>query len=194
MGTGQSDRPSWDRLFEAAAAQEGYFTTQQAALAGYSPQLLAHHVRAGKLTRVRRGIYRLVHFPPGEHEDLIAVWLWSEREGVVSHHTALALHSLSDILPSRVHLTLPAGWHHRRLRVPPGVLVHYGDIRASERVWVGALPVTSVRRTLADCAAAHLSPELLDQALRQALARGLIVQSDVQEVVRALQPFGSNAV
>ncbi len=44
---------------------------------------------------MRRGVYRLVHFPVGDHEDLTAVWLWSEREGVFSHETALALHDLS---------------------------------------------------------------------------------------------------
>ena len=41
-------RPSWDRLYEAAVGQEGHFTTEQAAEAGYSPQLLVHHVRAEK--------------------------------------------------------------------------------------------------------------------------------------------------
>jgi predicted transcriptional regulator of viral defense system len=53
-------KPDWDRLFEVAAAQEGYFTTQQAAEAGYSSQLLLKHIRAGRVARVRRGIYRLV--------------------------------------------------------------------------------------------------------------------------------------
>ena len=37
-------RPDWNRLFETAAAQEGLFTTQQAAEAGYSAQLLVHYV------------------------------------------------------------------------------------------------------------------------------------------------------
>jgi hypothetical protein len=82
-------RPDWNRLFETAAAQEGLFTTKQAAEAGYSPQLLVHYVLTGKAHRVRRGTYRLVHFPAGEHEELVAAWLWSERAGVVSHQTAL---------------------------------------------------------------------------------------------------------
>ena len=30
--------------------------------------------------------------------------------GVFSHDTALALHELSDALPARAHLTLPASW------------------------------------------------------------------------------------
>jgi len=46
-----SSSPAWDRLFETAAAQEGLFTTQQAADAGYSPQLLIHHLRSGRVLR-----------------------------------------------------------------------------------------------------------------------------------------------
>src|SRR5699024_9909781 len=91
-----SETPEWDRLYEIASAQEGLFTTQQAAEAGYSPQLLVHHIRGGRMLRVRRGIYRLVHFPAGEHEELVTVWLWSEQAGVLSHETALGLHGLSD--------------------------------------------------------------------------------------------------
>lgn len=77
----EQSRPDWNRLYETAAAQEGLFTTQQGAEAGYSPQLLVHCVRAGRALRVRRGIYRLVHFPAGEHEDLVTACLWLERAG-----------------------------------------------------------------------------------------------------------------
>src|SRR5687768_2373690 len=92
-------QPDWNRLYETAVGQEGLFTSLQAADAGYSAQLLVHHVRSGRVLRVRRGIYRIVHFPAGEHEELVAAWLWSERAGVFSHQTALALHELSDVLP-----------------------------------------------------------------------------------------------
>jgi hypothetical protein len=55
--------PKWDRLFDVAAGQSGYFTTNQAAHAGYSTHLLRKHIHAGRVTRAQRGIYRLVHFP-----------------------------------------------------------------------------------------------------------------------------------
>src|SRR5690349_20586018 len=99
MSTEPSMKPDWDQLYRVAEAQEGLFTTQQAAQAGYSPQLLAHYVRIGRALRIQRGIYRLVHFPAGEHEDLVAVWLWSEQVGTFSHQTALALYDFSDVLP-----------------------------------------------------------------------------------------------
>jgi predicted transcriptional regulator of viral defense system len=96
MTSASPTTPSWDDLFDLAAGQDGLFSTAQAAEAGYSPQLLQKHLRAGRVRRVRRGVYRLVHFPPGEHDDLAAVWLWSNRAGVFSHETALSLHELSS--------------------------------------------------------------------------------------------------
>lgn len=190
MGETTARSPDWDQLFEIAAAQDGLFTTQQAAEAGYSPQLLAHHLRGGRMMRVRRGVYRLVHFPAGDHEDLAVVWLWSEQEGVFSHQTALALHDLSDVLPARAHLTLPAAWRKRRLRVPDGVILHYGDIAETERSWFGPVPATAPLRTLEDCAAEHVSPELLRGAALDALHRGLVARDELAAVEAAMEPFG----
>ncbi len=193
MNVASPNHPSWDRLFETAAGQAGLFTTQQAAEAGYSPQLLVHHLRARRVARVRRGVYRVVHFPAGEHEDLVAIWLWSEQAGVFSHETALALHDLSDALPARVHLTVPGDWGRRRLRVPEGVVVHCTDVVPEDRAWVGPVPTTGPRRTLEDCARGGLSPELLQQAARQALRRGLVAKDDLAAVEDALGPFGGFA-
>lgn len=128
------------------------------------------------MVRVRRGLYRLVHFPARDHEDLTVVWLWSEQEGVFSHQTALSLHDLSDGLPSKVHLTLPGAWRKRRLRVPDGVVIHYGDVAEGERRWFGPVPATAQLRTLEDCAAEHLPPELLRGAALDAIDRRLVAR------------------
>jgi len=186
-------RPNWDRLFEIAAGQAGYFTTKQAAGAGYSTHLLRKHIHAGRVTRAQRGIYRLVHFPASEHEELVTAWLWSEQTGVISHQTALSLHGLSDVLPAQVHLTLPDAWRRRRFRVPPGVVLHHADVEPAERTWFGPVPTTSVGRTLADCAKSGLSPELLRRAAQQAMRRGLVASSDLDDVASALGPFGGLA-
>jgi predicted transcriptional regulator of viral defense system len=190
---GPPSKPAWDRLFETVGAQDGYFTTRQAADAGYSTQLLLKHIRAGRVARTRRGIYRLVHFPAGEHEELVTAWLWSERVGVISHQTALALHGLSDALPAHVHLTLPSAWRRRRFRVPADVVLHYADVPPDDRTWFGAVPTTNPRRSLNDCARAGLSPELLRQAAQQALRRGLVVKAELGDVEEALEPFGGLA-
>jgi predicted transcriptional regulator of viral defense system len=193
MDEARPGRPDWNRLFETAAGQEGLFTTKQAAAAGYSPQLLVHYVHTGKAARVRRGIYRLIHFPAGEHEELVAAWLWSELAGVVSHQSALALHGLSDALPAHVHLTLPNAWRRRRFRVPADVVLHHADVPPEDRAWFGAVPTTNPRRSLNDCAREGLSPELLRQAAQQALRRGLVTKPELGDVETALQPFGGLA-
>lgn len=182
--------PTWQALYDIAVTQEGLFTIQQATAAGYSAPLLAHHQKAGRIMRLRRGIYRLVHFPPGEHEDLVAAWLWAGQAGVFSHQTALSLHGLSDVMPAQIHLTLPPSWRQRRIRVPEGTVLHHADIAARERTWVGPVPVTSPSRTLNDCANIGLSPDLLRQATKEALARGLVTKAELDEVQKALKPFG----
>ena len=167
--------PDWDRLYETAGAQEGYFSTIQAAEAGYSVQLLVKHIKNGRISRARRGVYRLVHFPASEHEEFVIVWLWTERAGIFSHETALFLHGLSDALPSRVHVTLPASWSRRRLRVPKDVVPHFSDIADMDRAWMGPVPVTNVSRTITDCAQDGVAPDLVRDAFEQASDRGLIL-------------------
>lgn len=185
--------PNWDRLYDLASGQEGYFTTGDAATAGFSSQLLLKHINARRVTRARRGVYRLVHFPAGEHEELVIAWLWSEKHGVFSHQTALALHGLSDVLPAKAHLSLPSAWHSRRLRVPPDVIIHHGDVPKRARAWFGAVPATSPRQTLNDCAHAKLAPDLLRQAAREAVNRGLVTKDELTDVRRALRRFGGLA-
>jgi predicted transcriptional regulator of viral defense system len=196
MTSPTSHQRSWrrfQRLFESASPQEGYFSLAQARAAGCSPQLLQYYARSGRVKRVGRGIYRLVHFPPGEHEELVAAWLWTGQVGVVSHESALALHELSDALPARIHMTVPATWRKRRLRTPKGVVLHTDDVDAAHQTWFGSVPVTSVRKTLRDCAADGVSPDLLRQATQQALRRGLVAKEDLAEIQQTLKPFGGLA-
>ena len=187
---GSTKRPDWNLLYETASAQEGYFTTRQAAGLGFSSQLLLKHIRAGRVMRTRRGIYRLVHFPAEEHEELVIAWLWSDGAGVVSHQSALSLLGLSDVLPAQVHMTLPQAMQNRRFRIPDGVVLHHSDVPLDDRTWFGAVPVTNPRRTLNDCAHENLPPDLLRQSAQQALRRGLVARVEIADVEEALRVFG----
>jgi len=178
--------PDWDKLYRTAENQSGYFTTRQAAEAGYSSQLLYKYLHNGKFERARRGIYRLVHFPFGEHEELVVLWLWSDKQGVFSHQTALALHDLSDVLPSRIHMTLPESWSQRRIKLPKGVEFHYSDVHAEDTRWHDAVPVTSAPRTIADAIDTYTSSSLIRQAISQAGERGLLTRTQTAELVQAL--------
>jgi predicted transcriptional regulator of viral defense system len=187
-------RPNFDQLFESALAQEGLFTAAQAVAAGYSTSLVRHHVHTGRFIRVQRGIYRLRHFPAGTHEDLVAVWLWSEQTGLFSHHTALSLHDLSDVMPSKIHLTVPSSWRKRRVHAPPGVVLHFGDTSAQDRSWFESVPVTSPGHTIEDCARQGISLETLELAVAQALKRGLISREEIPNALQALDTASRRSV
>lgn len=182
--------PSWDTLFALADPQAGHFTTRQAGAIGYSPQLLQKHVTAGRLRRVRRGVYRLAHYPRGEHEALVSVWLWADGAGVFSHETALAGHGLAEVLPARVHLTVSPAWRRRRVTVPEGVVLHYAVVGEDARGWLGPVPLTTAARALNDCAREGLAPDLLLWAVEQALHRGLATRGELPDVAKVLEPYG----
>ncbi|MDX2055560.1 MAG: type IV toxin-antitoxin system AbiEi family antitoxin domain-containing protein [Polyangiaceae bacterium] len=173
--------PSWDRLFELASAQAGYVTNKQAAEAGYSLRLLQFYVDKGRLERTQRGILRLVHYPASDHEELVPLWLWSGKEGIFSHETALMLHDLSDALPSKSHMTVPSSWSKRRLRVPKGLILKMRDLPKAGITWMGPVPVTTPLQTVIDASIDHVQPELVQQALRQGVKRDLFSKEDVKK-------------
>jgi predicted transcriptional regulator of viral defense system len=99
------------RLHEVAQSQQGFFTTKQAIRSGFAEKTHSYHVNAGNWIREHRGIYRLADFPTAERPDLMLWYLWSQNrqelpQGVYSHDTALSLHELSDIMPSKLHMTV----------------------------------------------------------------------------------------
>lgn len=192
QGRSEHKGPDWDALYSMAETQAGHFTTGQAAEAGYSLPLLQKYLASGRINRARRGIYRVVHFPSTEYEALVVYWLWTDKVGCFSHETALALHELSDVLPETTHITVPANWRRRRLRIPDGLVMHYQDIGDSDRAWLEMVPITAVARTIGDCIDSHLAPDLVRQAIEEARERGLISAKGSRKLVDALElSYGS---
>lgn len=164
-----------DGLYRQAEAQAGYFTAQQAVAAGMDRSTLRHHARpGGRYERVRRGLYRLRHFPSSPYEHLMAAWLPLRDAGaVVSHESALELHGLSDVIPDAVHLSLPRSERGQRRRA--GIRLHTLNRPPTKREVCGiaGLPVTRPERTIVDSLATGTQPEQIQMAIRQALGRGI---------------------
>lgn len=170
-----NDQDRWEVLGRIAESQAGYVTTKQAEQAGFHRNALRHHAReGGRLEHAGRGLYRLRFYPSSPFDHVAATWMLAGSEiAVVSHESALELYDLSDVIPSRIHLTLPRRYRHRK--APVGVRFHYprepladGDVRR-----VHGLPTTSVERTILDSLEAGTQPEQIEMAVRQALERGL---------------------
>ncbi len=161
-------------LNQASYGQDGYFTTQQAREAGFSPQLLAHHVRSGRYEHIRRGLYRLRGYPGSSHEEVREKWLSVGAErAVVSHESALDLHELSDVIPNSVHLLVDRD--DRGIRRLQGVALHTTTkpLEPAEVVSREGIRVTDPVRSILDAAGAGTAPEQIEMAVRQALHEGL---------------------
>lgn len=172
-----SSKPDAVALHRVAYAQDGYFTVRQAREHGFSPQLLAHHVRSGRYEHIRRGLYRLRDYPGSSHEEVRAAWLavGSDR-AVVSHESALELHGLSDVLPNTVHLLVSRA--DRGLNSPAGTTLHTTNTQLghSEVITREGMRVTVPSRSIIDAAAAGTAPEQVEMAVRQALEQGLVTR------------------
>jgi predicted transcriptional regulator of viral defense system len=182
----RSSREASRQLFSTAVEQGGYFTARQAREAGYDYPHLDYHVSCGNFVRVGHGLYRLPNLPSAEHDDLIRLALWSrdradQPQAVVSHESALILHDLSDVLPARTHLTVPAAF---RKKPPQGCVLHKAALAPADVEAREGFRVTTPLRTLLDVARDGISQEQLEKAVVDALRRGLVRQRRLASVVR----------
>ncbi len=169
------------KLFETASLQQGYFTAKQALCAGFSYRMHSHYKQSGQWLEIDRGVFRLAQFPNTPDEDYVRWSLWSrdrkgEPQAVFSYDSALAIHGLSDVMPSKIHFTVPSGF---RKKTPKGCIVHKGKISSDEKEQREGFFVTKPLRTIVDSAESNLSIDYLQQAIKEACDKGMIQIIDI---------------
>jgi hypothetical protein len=173
-----------DHLSDASRLRDGYLTRADARAAGASDPVFDALLSEHKIERIASDVFRLTHFARSDHEELVTLWLQTDRQGVLSHDTALLLHELSDINPRRRHITVPPGWAPGDRKLDSNVVLHYGHVAEDEKRWLGPVPYTAPLRTLRDCIASHLSPDLIDQAIADGLRRGMFTEAELPPDLR----------
>jgi predicted transcriptional regulator of viral defense system len=179
--------PAKRNLFEIAKLQSGFFTTKQAKAAGFTEKTHPYHVQAGNWIREHRGIYRLVDFPPVDRPDLMLWYLWSRGrddvpQGVYSHETVLSIYELSDANPSKLHMTVPMSFR-RNSQIPSVLVLHRANVPMEDTREMFGVRCTTPLRTIRDLVTDHKTDKaLLNQAIQEALARGLIMRNDFERV------------
>ena len=185
------------RLFEVADRQAGYFTAGQARKVGYDYRLQHYHRGRGNWIPAGHGLYRLRHYPDVEDEELVRLSLWSRDRGdrsqaVVSHETALGLHDLTDLMPDRIHLSVPKSF---RKEPPNGVVLHKAQLDEEDVEARRGYRVTTPLRTILDIARSpRVSPEHLEAAVTEALERGLVRRKRLREVLETMEDEGRRSV
>ena len=174
-----------DHLYSLAESQQGYFTSGQAVDCGYPTSSHVYHMKRGSWLREGRGIYRLARFPASDDGQYERWALWSRNrqgvpQGVISHQTALALYDLSDLMPGRIHMTVPPGFR-RNSALPEVLILHRGKLTDGDVEVRQGYRVTRPLRAVTDLLdAPAVSLGHLRQALREGLERGLIARAEME--------------
>jgi predicted transcriptional regulator of viral defense system len=115
--------------------------------------------------------------------------LWSsgrkgKPQGVFSHETALSIHELSDVIPASLHMTVPLSFR-RSAKIPAVLVIHRTTLASADIQAMEGYSVTCPLRTTIDvAAAATISADLLEQAVRQGLQRGLVKRDDLTRAAK----------
>ena len=98
-----------------------------------------------------------------------------------SHRTALSLHDLTDVNPSKIDLTVPQTF--RKGSAIPAVLnLHYASVPDSDREVIAGVPVTTPLRTIVDVWSEGTMPKpTLRTAFAEATRRGTITKRQVDQ-------------
>ena len=173
------------KLFKVAEAQQGFFTTKQAVACGYAKANHSYHVGTGAWLREHRGIYRLARFPASPEGQYVLWSLWSRNrqelpQGVFSHQTALSIYELSDVMPAKLHLTVPPGFR-RSSALPQVLTLHRAALPESDLEQRQGYRLVRPLRAIVDLLYDGTeSKDRLLQALQEALSRGLITQTELR--------------
>lgn len=150
------------------------FTSKEAKLLGVSAAVLAHYVKAGKLKRIRRGVYQAVSYQNPEAfrwEDLIES-VHSINGGIICLISALAVYDLTEEIPRQHWIGIRHGTSARSNRLIKIVRFRDLDLGKTEIELEGILvPIFDRERTLID-AFRLLSRETAIKSLKIALSQG----------------------
>jgi len=172
-----------------ASRQQGYFTARQALEAGYSYPSQYYQSETGNWIREGYGVYRIADYMAADRPDLVLWSFWSrdrkgKPQGVFSHETALSIHELSDVMPVNLHMTVPPSFR-RSTRTPAILVIHRAMLEPADIEIMEGYSVTRPLRTIIDvAAAAAISADLLEQAIRQGLQRGLVERDDLTKAAK----------
>ena len=147
--------------------QHGAVTRGQLVALGFTNDSIDNGLASGRLHPLHRGVYAVGHPSLTTRGHWMAAVLTIGRGALLSHRSAAALLGLRPDTRPHADVTVSGGGHlHRR-----AVTLHRArDLRSQDRAVKDGIPVTSLARTLLDCAAVLNERQLLrtfEEAERQ---------------------------
>jgi hypothetical protein len=162
--------------------QRGVITRRQARDLGLTCASIDRRLSSGRWEVVHPTVYRLVGVPRTWHQDALAATLWLDVDApaLVSHLSALHLWGIdTGLARPAIEVTVPSANRRRSSRVRVHRTRHLPPHHVTERLGIS---VTSVERTLVDCAG-RLGRGRLENAVEDALRLRLTPVAKLDAVV-----------
>ena len=174
-------------LWDLAADQHGFFTATDALDAGVTRKAVDHLLARRQVDRVGHGVYRFPRFPTSPADPYQLAVLWTGTEGAcLSHETALEFHGVTDLLPDRIHVTVPAG---RRLRRAGGeaYFVHRQNLTADQMGWWEQIATVALPTAIAQCIGWGTPTYLIRQVIDQGTRTGALLAEEAGALTTRLE-------
>lgn len=177
---------AFNQLADLAADQYGFVSQQDAQQLGIKPMTLVRMSEQGTLERRGHGLYRLRYFPVSPLDSYMEATLWPRgTRGVLSHETALQLYELSDVNPSKIHLTVPRE-HRIRREIPALYRIHHETLADEDVTFHEGMPIVTPAHAIRQSHAAHLGPALIGQAIDHGVSSGRLTRKQAAQLRREM--------
>jgi very-short-patch-repair endonuclease len=163
------------RIASIATGQHGVISRRQLLDAGLNRGHIARALKAGRLHRLHESVYAVGHRPRTD----LARWMAATLacNGVLSHHSAGALHRLAVKDRGLTHVTVSSDLRR------PRVQVHRDRLGTADHMKVHGIPVTRVARTLIDLDR-FLDDRAFDRLVRDAMFQRRFNDARVREALQ----------
>ncbi|MCV2396264.1 type IV toxin-antitoxin system AbiEi family antitoxin domain-containing protein [Actinotalea sp. M2MS4P-6] len=168
---------AYDVVVGLAADAHGLVRAEDATREGVTAVALHRLAQDQRLERIAHGLYHVRAVPFDRLTPYMEAVLWARGVGVISHASALEMQELCDILPRRIHLTVPRAYnprkaghdqyHVHRLTLPPDAITNYEGV-----------PVVTAATAITQALADGEDREQLRLAVRNASQRGLLLRRE----------------
>jgi len=179
----------------------GILRTSEALDEGINRRTLYHMADEGLLTKLERGVYKLVDQGPLSNPDL-AVVAKKVPKAVVCLISALDFHEMTTEIPHQVHIALPRTSRDPKLDHPPIKVYRFSGRSLTEGIEKHELDGVEVKvynpaKTIADCfkfrnkIGLDVAIEALEQGIEQGKAtyKDILKYAEICRVKTVIKPY-----
>jgi len=144
-----------DAIIELFTKNKGYARMKDIKASGFQTRDIRNLLKAGRIVKVKPGVYRLADTQPGESNGLVEVCL-AIPKAVICLSSALAFHELTTFVPTAIAYAIPRSDKPVKLAHPPTEPYFFSEAQYKTGVEYretesGDIRLYGMEKTICDC-------------------------------------------